>query len=160
MSPLLYFSPCLLFHHTSSHPACRTRFPSSPPKGIIHREVEHSFKVKLTAPVLRKLCWVAPSVAAVAALVWQLHWSHLIPKPMGPWPPLPPHHCRRAWAQAINRFQYGSAGDCEWNSILFCKIVHLLDEQILMVVLAGCSSPLHAHAEPRFCLTAKAVIQL
>ena len=53
--------------------------------------------------------------------------------------------CRRARAEAINRFQYGPAGDCEWNSILFCKIVHLLDEQILMAVLASSSSPTHTH---------------
>ena len=72
--------------------------------------------------------------------------------------------CRRARAEAINRFQYGPAGDCEWNSILFCKIVHLLDEQILMAVLASSSSPththIHTHTRAMFCIMAKAVIQL
>lgn len=83
---LVVFLSHLASPSTTPHPVLPATLPLSP-KGIIHYEVEHSFKVKCQWVCYWKLCWVAPSVATVTALFWQLHWSHLIPKPMGPWLP-------------------------------------------------------------------------
>lgn len=83
---LTIFLSHLAYPSTTPPPVLPATLPLSP-KGIIHYEVEHSFKVKCQWLWYWKLCWVAPTVAIVAALFLQLHWSHLIPKPMRPWPP-------------------------------------------------------------------------
>lgn len=132
----LYFSP------SATPPLVLTAALPPPPRGTIHSEVEHSLKVKcqracaLPKILLRcergRRCRCYHLAAALIA-------SH----PKNQWVLGCHCRCRRACVKAINRFQYGPAGICEWNSISFCKIVHLLDEQILMAVLANCSYPMH-----------------
>lgn len=131
-------SPCLPFHHTSS-PS-----PSPLPRALFIVRLSTASRLSASECAPENSAELRP-VSPLSLLSFGSCTDHISSQNQWVLGRRRRRCCRRTSAQAINRFQYGPAGDCEWNSILFCKIVHLLDEQILMAVLAGCFSSIHTH---------------